>query len=134
MERESTKHSPRLDEQLEHETGPLRQAGHAAHSEEWRQAEPVDEPHETYPPGQEPGMPAGLTPEDAERRSEIARFLQPGRLPATGEQIRGQLAAAGAPDDVLAAADRLDARREYASAGDVARAVGLRTEDPRDGD
>ncbi len=129
MERGSSKHSPRLDEQLEHETGPLRQPGHVAHSEEWRQAEPADDEHMTRPPGHEPGAPAGMTADDIDRRSEVARYLRPGRLPATGAQIRSLLADDGAPDEVLEAAAALKDERQYATAGEVVRAMGIRTEE-----
>jgi hypothetical protein len=45
MERESSKHSPRLDDEMEQETAAIRRTGQPARTEEWRETEPFDPAH-----------------------------------------------------------------------------------------
>ena len=43
VDRESSKHGPRLDEEMAHETQDVVRSGHSTHTEEWRQPEPIEE-------------------------------------------------------------------------------------------
>ena len=129
-QRGSSKHGPRVDEQLEQEDQPIVQAGQPAHTEEWRQSEPFEPEYleEELPPGQQPGTPAGLSPADVDRRSDIARWLEPHKFPADRDTMLGYLRDTGAPDEVIDAITSLPAGREFANTADVTRALGIPTE------
>lgn len=131
MERASSKHGPQRDEQMEQETEDITHTGEPAHAEEWRQTEPFEEPY-SVPEDQMPAVPAGMTPSDVDRRTDIAVYLQPHKLPADRAAILDHARREGAPDDVLDALGRLPARRTFHTIGDVARAIGIHTEEPRD--
>lgn len=122
MDRGSSKHSPRVDDELEQETESITHSGQPAHTEEWRETEPMDESHLDTPADQAPG----LTPAEIDRRSEIARYLPPPHeLPATRGGLLSYLERTGAPDEVVAEIRRLPAGQEYTSAGQIARALGI---------
>jgi hypothetical protein len=127
MQPESSKHGPRLDEEMEKEDQTILRSGQPAHTEEWRQTEPFDEPHlETEMPGEEePAAPRGMTPADVERRSDIARWLPPHKFPADRDTLLPFLQHEGAPDDVVDAIASLPARRKFATIGEVVRALGI---------
>ncbi len=61
MQRESSKHGPRRDEEMEEEAETILRSGQPPHTEEWRETEPFDPGHlETeLPEGEEPAAPAG---------------------------------------------------------------------------
>jgi Protein of unknown function (DUF2795) len=130
MERGSTEHSPRLDDQLKHEDESITRSGQPAHTEEWRQSEPFEEAPlgEELPEGEAPGTPAGMTPADVERRSEIARWLEPHKFPSDRATMLDYLQREGAPDEVIGAIAILPARRTFDRTGDVIRALGIPTE------
>ena len=136
MDRGSSKHSPRLDEEMEQETETIRHDGQPAHAEEWRQTEPFEEePLSLSLPGDEaPAAPTGMTEADVELRTDIAIWLEPGKLPADRDALAEQARETGAPDEVLDALARLPAGREFGTAGEVVRALGIHTEEPRDQD
>ena len=77
MERGSTKHGPLHDEELAHETEAMvRGTPQPDHTEEWREAEPLDDPRELFE-----GTDA-LSDQDAiELRSELARLLTRDEFP-----------------------------------------------------
>src|SRR3954466_6016068 len=86
--RQSGPVNPREDEQLAHETEGLVRSGHPTRVEEFRDPEPAGEDQPTgdehlMGPGREPGTAPGLTPDDVETRSEIARFLDRAALPGS---------------------------------------------------
>jgi hypothetical protein len=41
MERGSSKHGPRLDEEMKHETEGLVRSGHPSHVQDWKEPEPL---------------------------------------------------------------------------------------------
>jgi hypothetical protein len=129
-QRGSFKHGARVDDELEEETETLTHTGQPAHTEEWRETEPVDEEHldQELPPGEQPGTPAGITEAQVDRRSDIARWLEPHDFPAHRDTMLGYLQRTGAPDDVVDAISQLPARREFGSVADVMRALGIPTE------
>ena len=63
-----------------------------------------------------------------DRRSDIARWLEPHDFPARRDTMLDYLRHAGAPDDVIDAIGGLPARREFASTADVIHALGIPTE------
>ncbi|HTX82444.1 MAG TPA: DUF2795 domain-containing protein, partial [Streptosporangiaceae bacterium] len=83
-QRANSKHGRRLDDELERETEDLTRSGWPSRTQEWREPEPVegDHLHLAVPPDHQPGAPYGMTAADAERRSDIARYLPLRALPA----------------------------------------------------
>jgi hypothetical protein len=132
MERESSKHGPRRDDQLAREDRDLTSTAQPAHTEEWRQPEPFDRGHDRRPAEQTPGAPAGMTASDVNERSDIAIYLPPGKLPASRSVILDYLRDTGAPDYAIAAVSRLPGDREFATIGEVVREIGIPTEAARD--
>lgn len=69
----------RAGDQLAHEVEGLERGGHANHAEEWKDPEPsgVDQPDvDLVPDGTlEGGVPAGMSVQDVEGRSEVAAAL-----------------------------------------------------------
>jgi Protein of unknown function (DUF2795) len=129
MDRASSKHSPRLDEALQQETESLTRAGQPAHTEEWHQTEPAEPGHLDLPPDHQPAAPAGMTRQDVDRRSDIARCLPARTFPADRRALLDHLQRTGAPDEVIDAIRGLPADREFATVGEVVRALGIATED-----
>jgi hypothetical protein len=129
-QRGSFKHSARVDDELEEETETLTHTGEPEYAEEWRQTEPVDEDHldQELPPDEQPGTPAGITEAQVDRRSDIARWLEPHDFPAHRDTMLEYLRHGGAPDEVIDAISGLPARREFTSTADVIRALGIPTE------
>jgi hypothetical protein len=128
VERGSDKHGPRQDEQLAHEVEGLVRGAHATHAQEWKDPEPSGEdqpdvdraPHATLVGG----VPAGLSPEDVELRSELASVLGKEIYPVTGEQACAVAESNGAPDRILSLLRRLDAGATYANVQDIWSALG----------
>jgi len=114
MERGSSKHGPRLDEQMEQEVhGMLQGQPGSARVEEWHDpespGEDQPEPAQFPDPGQDRpgGAPAGITAEEAERRTRFATYLSRSLFPADRDRLCAAAREANAPDDVLAVLDRL---------------------------
>ena len=127
MQRDSSKHSPRLDDEMEEEDQTILRSGQPPRTEEWRETEPFDPAHlETeLPEGEEPAAPRGMTPADVERRADIARWLPPHKLPADRGTLVEFLQHEGAPDDVADAIASLPAGRKFATIGEIVRALGI---------
>jgi len=128
--------SPREDEQQKHETQGLVQSGHPTRVEEFRDPEPAGEDQPTgdehlMAPDRQPGMSPGLTPEDVETRSEIARFLGLGALPGRRDDLLAAAEEHQATDRVRNLLEQLPADQEFRNVQDVARALGLGTEEHR---
>jgi hypothetical protein len=135
MERGSDKHSPRLDDEMEHEVRGLLQGNGGGRVEEFRDPEPSgeDEPAVSYAPEGDlhGGTPDGMTEADVERRAELARFLRPSSFPAVREILIGDAMDDGAPAWVVTELKRLPSGREYANVGDVWRTLGHGAEERR---
>jgi len=114
MERGSSKHGPRLDDELEHEVRGLLQGQNTeGRVEEWHDPEPSGEDQPVvgeYPdsgddlPG---GAPAGISAAEADRRAYFASFLSRSLFPADRARLRAAAEEANAPAEVLAVIDRL---------------------------
>jgi Protein of unknown function (DUF2795) len=127
LERGSDRHSPRVDEQLDHETRSLQQ-GSPVESR-------VEEHREQEGPGEDQPTPdarlrggrataASLDLDDAEARTEIARFLNPSAFPADREALLASAEGNQAPAAVLERLEALPAGRTYENVQDVWRALG----------
>jgi hypothetical protein len=128
----STKHSARVDDELEHETEGMVRGGHATRAEEWRDPEPVAEGEpdiDADPAGTlVGGTPVGMTPDAVIARTELARWLDRADFPATGPQLVEAARDHRAPDAVAAELGRLPEGQTFERVGDVVRALGYPTE------
>ncbi len=128
----STKHSPRVDEELEHETQGMVKGGHATRSEESREVEPVAEGEpdvDADPAGTlVGGTPVGMDADAVTARAELARWLDRADFPSTGPALVEAARDHRAPDVVAAELERLPEGKTYERIGDVVRALGYPTE------
>lgn len=128
----STKHNPRVDEELEHEVQGLLKGARATRSEEWREVEPVaegDPDIDADPQGTlTGGTPVGMDADAVAARAEIARWLDRADFPATGPGLMEAALDHRAPDAVVAELQRLPEDETYERVGDVVRALGHPTE------
>jgi len=103
MERGSDKHSARMDDALGAEVEGLVRTGHDNRAD-WNSPEPSgeDQPDVDLMPNGTlaGGVPDGMTEQDVERRSELARYL--GRIwPATTTQLLSTVIDNEAPDAIV---------------------------------
>ncbi len=128
----STKHSPRVDEELEHEIQGMLKAEHATRAHEWREVEPVAEgdPDITADPAGTlvGGVPVGMTEDAVVARAELARWLVRADFPADGPALVEAALDHRAPDAVVDELGRLPEGETYERIGDVVRALGYPTE------
>jgi hypothetical protein len=128
----STKHNPRVDEELEHEIQGMLKAERATRSEEWREAEPVaeGEPDLTADPSGTlvGGTPVGMDADAVVARAELARWLDRADFPSTGPDLVEAARDHRAPDAVTAELERLPEGETYERIGEVVRALGYPTE------
>ena len=128
----STKHSPRVDDELGHEMEGMLRGEHANRAEEWREVEPQaegDPDIDRVPDGAYTGgTPTGMTPDAVAARAEIARWLDRADFPATGSGLVEAARDHRAPDAVVAELGRLPEGDSYERVGDVVRALGYPTE------
>ena len=136
MERGSSKHSPRLDEQMEHEVEGMMPAERPTRAEEWKEAEPAGEDQAApgrlgEPADRQPGTPPGMTTEDVELRSELAEHLPRSVFPADESALLAPLVDSTAPERLPQLVRQLPTGRTYDNVGEVARALGLHEETER---
>jgi Protein of unknown function (DUF2795) len=128
----STKHSPRVDEELEHEVQGMLKGNHATRAEEWREVEPVAEGEpdvDADPAGTlVGGTPVGMDADAVVARAELARWLDRADFPSTGPGLAEAARDHRAPDAVVAELQRLPEGETYERIGDVVRALGYPTE------
>ena len=128
----STKHNPRVDEELEHEIQGMLKGERATRSEEWREAEPVaeGEPDLTADPSGTlvGGTPVGMDADAVVARAELARWLDRADFPSTGPELVEAARDHRAPDAVAAELEKLPDGEVYERIGDVVRALGYPTE------
>lgn len=127
MDRESTKHSPRIDDQMVHETSGLLQG---RTFDEGREEGFTQEAPEDPGAGRRPEVPipdSPVQPDDADLRAEVAASLRPSAFPATDVDLRVIAREEHARQPVL---DRLDALPEgtYQTVAEVWEATGGETE------
>ena len=128
----STKHSARVDEELEHEIQGMVRGGHSTRAEEWREVEPSaegDPDDDSDPAGTlVGGTPVGMDADAVAARTELARWLDRADVPSTGPQLVEAALDHRAPDAVVAELGRLPDGETYERIGDVVRALGYPTE------
>lgn len=127
MERESTKHGRRLDDELSHETASLTTGAPVIgrSQEDKRQEDPDEgldvEGAEVRPdvPGREP-----LPAEEATARAELARAVASARFPAERDELLAAARHAGADDRVLEELAGLEPGSAFANVQGVWEALG----------
>jgi len=135
VDRGSDKVSPRLDDELKHETEGLVRSGHSTHAEEWKDPEP---PGEDQPAADRAadgnlygGTPAGMEPDDVEGRSELASYLGKDCYPMVRAQVIDLVMDRNAPDRVVDLVKRLPSDREFTNVNEIWSALGGRVETGR---
>jgi hypothetical protein len=123
VERGSTKHGRQLDEALKHETAGLESGGHATHAEEWRDPEPAGE-DQVVDSALVGGTPPGLSPEEVEARSELARYLGLACFPGTPAELLEAAASNGAPETMLNQLRTLPTEIELENVAELWQALG----------
>ncbi|HZB51120.1 MAG TPA: DUF2795 domain-containing protein [Mycobacteriales bacterium] len=136
MERGSSKHSPRVDEEMGHEVEGMMRAERPTRAEEWKEAEPSgeDQPDSGVlgtPAGRQPAAPPGMTPAEVELRSELAAALTRAAFPNDESGLLSHLVDSDAPDRLRALVRQLPSGRVYQNVGEVAEALGLHREEHR---
>ncbi|MFV2100730.1 DUF2795 domain-containing protein [Micromonospora sp. LOL_024] len=137
MERGSSKHAPRVDEQMSQEVSGLVQGPGAGGSrvDEFRVPEPSgeDQPEATTAPAGDTrsGTPQGMTSEDVEARSRLGRFITLSALPGDRAALLANARANDAPDDVLGELGRLPEDTRYQTVSEVWAALGHTNETTR---
>jgi hypothetical protein len=135
MERVNSKHGPRVDEEMSREVSGTTHGTAGSRVEEWRQPEPPgeDQPEATTAPVGETrgGTPFGMTADDVEQRSRLARYVGLSALPGDRDALRRSAEDNEAPDDVLAQLDRLPVDTEFQNVAEVWAALGHSNEAQR---
>ena len=120
-------HSPRLDEELDRETRSLQQGSPVeSRVEEFREQEGPGDDQPT-PDARLAGGRAtagSLDLDDAEARTDIARFLNPSTFPADREALLADAERNQAPEQVLERLQALPTGRAYENVQDVWGALG----------
>lgn len=87
IQRQSDKHTPRIDEELKHETASVTHGAPVPGRSrpDLRQEDPAEDVRSSASvPG---GAPEGMSPEDVELRAELARSLRPSVFPARPSRL-----------------------------------------------
>jgi hypothetical protein len=118
MER-SSKHGPRVDDEMSRSVHAAVQGGAEPRSEERMMAEPAgeDQPEPST-------MPQGDRATELEAFSRFGRYIGPSALPGDRGALRHSAETLGAPGDVLAELDRLPQGATYRTVADVWAALG----------
>jgi hypothetical protein len=126
MQRNSTKHGPRLDEEMKTETEPLlRGAPDDPRAEEWREQE-GDPDGERATSGRT--RPAAPDFDDVAERSEISRHLRLSTFPAERDALLRDARENNAPEHVLGELSGLPAGKTYGTVFEVWEALGHQIE------
>jgi hypothetical protein len=119
MERGNTKHGAQRDDELAQETeGMFRSDSQPAHTEEWRQPEPVDDPRELFE-GENVGQ------DDIELRSELARTLTRDEFPLARHDLLALLDERDASQALVDRVSALPGREHFQSTHELLEALGL---------
>jgi hypothetical protein len=136
MERGSSKHSARVDDEMTHEVEGMMTAERPTRAEEWKEAEPAGEDQADpgrfdKPADRRPGTPPGMTSQDVELRSDLAAALPRSLFPADESALLAHLVDDNAPDRLRQLIRQLPTGTQYRNVGEVAEALGLHQEEQR---
>ncbi|MFI6070922.1 DUF2795 domain-containing protein [Actinoplanes sp. NPDC051343] len=116
MERGSSKHSPRVDEQMSQEVLGAVQGGTESRAEEWKMAEP---------PGEDQPEPTRVTQADAGNQlSRFGRYIGRSAMPGDRDALIRSAEILTAPDDVLDDLNRLPDGVIYHTVTEIWSALG----------
>jgi hypothetical protein len=128
MDRGSSKHSPRVDDQMADEVRGTVQGVAGARAEEWKMAEPSgeDQPEVTVVPDQDDslGEPGGVGNPAAEQFSRFGSYIGRAALPGDKSALIRSARDLDAPDDVLAVLEGLPDGATYRTVAEVWTAAG----------
>jgi hypothetical protein len=120
-DRGSTKHSPRVDEELRKETNSLLQGSPVeAHAEEWKKMEPAADG--------EPNPDARVSVDEIEQRSMLAMSLRPSAFPGDRARLLEVANEEHAEDQVIAWLEALPESIVFATVEEAWEALGGRYE------
>ncbi|PWU47776.1 hypothetical protein DLJ46_13680 [Micromonospora globispora] len=137
MERGSSKHGPRVDEQMSREVEGLLQGPGAGGSrvDESRQPEPAGEdqpePKTLTAGASRGGNPQGMSMDDVEGRSRLGRYITMSALPGDREALIANARDNDAPADIVDALERLPDGTRYQTVSEVWAALGHKNETTR---
>jgi hypothetical protein len=137
MERGSSKHGPRVDDNMSQEVAGLVQGPGAGGSrvEESRQPEPAGEdqpePKTVTAGATRGGNPQGMSADDVEGRSRLGRFITMTALPGDRDTLIENARANQAPADLIAELERLPDGIRYETVSEVWAALGHKNETTR---
>lgn len=128
-QRQSDKHSPRVDDQLEHETASVTQGAPtpSASRDDRRQEDPAEDTGASAGPA--PATPAGTTLTGVELRSALAQSLRPGAFPADRDRLVRVAEDEGAAPEVLGRLRGLPEGRRFLVLEEVYETLGGPGED-----
>jgi Protein of unknown function (DUF2795) len=128
MDRGSSKHSPRVDDQMSQEVQGTVQGIAGGRAEEWKMAEPSgeDQPQASLMPEEEygPGEPNGVGSPQGEAFSRFGTYVGRSAFPGDREALERSARDLSAPDDVLEALGTLPRGTTYQNVAEVWRALG----------
>jgi hypothetical protein len=135
MDRGSSKHGPRLDEEMAHEVRGIVQGGTDPRVEEFHDPEPSgeDQPSASYIPGGSVtgGAPPGMTYDEVEQRSNFGRFIPMASLPGDRDRLIAGARQLNAPDEVIAQLEALPPGQEFQTVNQIWAALGHHNEERR---
>ncbi len=124
--RDSSKHSPRLDEELKREVGSLTHGSPSeSRKEEWHEQDGAADGERE--PSSRTGDPGALGPDNETARAELSRHLRPSAFPGDRDSPLAEAGSNRAPATVLSTLRRLP-DGGYATVYDVWEALGGRIE------
>jgi hypothetical protein len=131
MDRGSSKHGPRLDDEMEHEVrGQLQGSGAGGRAEEWHEPEPAgdDQPDAPDAPAVDRRLdaqpPIELDAQEREERSRFGRYLPRSAFPADRSRLLAAAREGYAPDGLVAELERLDPGRRFETVAEVWESLG----------
>lgn len=129
-DRASSKHGPRLDEQLAHEVaGQIQGSPSGSRAEEWHEPEPPaeGEPEVAYIPHGHHGYPSGddRDPDRREDRSRIAGYLSREHFPSDKAGLLETARENNAPQDVMDRLQQLPPDGQYPNHRELWKALDL---------
>ena len=124
MDRGSSKHNPRVDEQMAAEVRGMVQGVAGARAEEWKMAEPSgeDQPSVTVAPNEGRGEPAGVGNPESEEFSRFGTYIGRSALPGDRQALLESARDRDAPDDVIARLQRLPENTTFQNVAEAWRA------------
>ena len=128
MPRESDKHTPRVDDQLKHETEHLTDGAPTENRDQFRVQEGATEDEAALDPGHHPlldeGAGNGLPEHEVERRSQLARHIEGSVFPADRDALLASAERTKAPDEVVVDLRQLPADLTFDTLEAVWEAIG----------